>query len=76
MLTLDNIYTAANLLNEAIRRTDIVAAPRLCPGVDLYLKTENLQTTGSFTQQPIPNTAGNALCLNTTATKTGNMFTK
>lgn len=48
MLTLDNIYTAANLLNEAIRRTDIVAAPRLCPGVDLYLKTENLQTTGSF----------------------------
>lgn len=48
MLTLDNIYTAANLLNEAIRRTDIVATPRLCPGVDLYLKTENLQTTGSF----------------------------
>ena len=48
MLTLDNIYTAANLLCRVVRKTDVVAAPRLAPGVDLYLKTENLQTTGSF----------------------------
>lgn len=48
MLTLDNIYSAGNLLCGAVRRTDLVHAPRLCPGVDLYLKTENLQTTGSF----------------------------
>lgn len=48
MLTLDNIYSAANLLRGVVRKTDLVHAPRLCPGVDLYLKTENLQTTGSF----------------------------
>ena len=48
MLTLDNIYSAENLLRTVVRKTDLVYAPRLCPGVDLYLKTENLQTTGSF----------------------------
>ncbi len=48
MLTLDNIYSAGNVLHGVVRRTDLVHAPRLCPGVDLYLKTENLQTTGSF----------------------------
>lgn len=48
MLTLDSIYSAGNLLRGMVRRTDLVHAPRLCPGVDLYLKTENLQTTGSF----------------------------
>lgn len=48
MLTLDNIYSAENLLRRVVRKTDLVHAPRLCPGVDLYLKTENLQTTGSF----------------------------
>ena len=48
MLTLDSIYSAGNLLRGVVRRTDLVHAPRLCPGVDLYLKTENLQTTGSF----------------------------
>ena len=48
MLTLDNVYSAGNLLCGVVRRTDLVHAPILCPGVDLYLKTENLQTTGSF----------------------------
>jgi threonine dehydratase len=31
-----------------IRKTDVIYAPKLCEGVDLYLKTENLQVTGSF----------------------------
>lgn len=48
MLTLDNIYSAGNLLRGVVRKTDLVHAPSLCPGVDLYFKTENLQTTGSF----------------------------
>ena len=48
MLTLDNIYRASNVLRDVVRKTDIVYAPKLKPGVDLYLKTENLQTTGSF----------------------------
>ena len=48
MLTLDNIYRASNVLRGVVRKTDIVYAPKLKPGVDLYLKTENLQITGSF----------------------------
>ena len=48
MLTLDNIYRASNVLREVVRKTDMVYAPKLKPGVDIYLKTENLQLTGSF----------------------------
>lgn len=48
MLTLDNVYRAGNVLRDVVRKTDMVYAPGLKPGVDLYLKTENLQTTGSF----------------------------
>ena len=48
MLTLDNVYRAGNVLRDAVRKTDVVYAPKLKPGADLYLKTENLQITGSF----------------------------
>ena len=48
MLTLDKIYHAKFVLKKVARKTDLIAAPRLCPGTDLYLKTENLQVTGSF----------------------------
>ena len=45
MLTLDKIYHAKFVLKKVARKTDLIAAPRLCPGTDLYLKTENLQVT-------------------------------
>ena len=48
MLTIDNVYRASNALKGVIRKTDVIYAPKLCSGVDLYLKTENLQVTGSF----------------------------
>ncbi len=48
MLTLDNIYRASNVLRQVVRKTDMVYAPKLRPGADIYLKTENLQFTGSF----------------------------
>ncbi len=48
MLTLDKIYHAAFVLKDVARRTDLIAAPQLCEGNRLYLKTENLQHTGSF----------------------------
>lgn len=48
MLTIDNVYSASNALKDVVRKTDVIYAPKLCPGVDLYLKTENLQITGSF----------------------------
>ena len=48
MLTLDKIYHAAFVLRDVARRTDLIAAERLHSDSELYLKTENLQVTGSF----------------------------
>ena len=48
MLTIDNVYRASYALKDVIRKTDIIYAPKLKKGIELYLKTENLQTTGSF----------------------------
>ncbi len=48
MLTLDNVYRAGYVLRDVVRRTDIIYAPKLAPDTELYLKTENLQVTGSF----------------------------
>ncbi len=48
MLTLDSVYRAKYVLKDVVRKTDVIYAPKLRPGVDLYLKTENLQITGSF----------------------------
>jgi threonine dehydratase len=48
MLTIDNVYRASNALKGVVRKTDVIYAPKLCKGCDLYLKTENLQITGSF----------------------------
>ena len=50
MLTLDKIYHARFVLKDVARQTDLIAAPRLSDktGAQIYLKTENLQLTGSF----------------------------
>ncbi len=48
MLTIDNVYKAQRALQGVIRKTDVIYAPKLCAGTQLYLKTENLQITGSF----------------------------
>ena len=48
MLTLDKVYHAGFVLKEVARRTDLIHSTTLCPDADLYLKTENLQVTGSF----------------------------
>ena len=48
MLTIDKVYDAQKALKGVARKTDVIHAPKLCPGIDLYLKTENLQVTGSF----------------------------
>ena len=48
MLTIDKIYNASNVLKEIARHTDMIQAPKLSDKCDLYLKTENLQLTGSF----------------------------
>ena len=48
MLTIEKIYHAREVLKDVAPKTDVIHAPKLKAGVDLYLKTENLQTTGSF----------------------------
>ncbi len=48
MLTLDKIYHARYVLRDVIRDTDVIYAPHLNEEAEVYLKTENLQITGSF----------------------------
>ena len=48
MVTLDKIYHAAYVLKNVARRTDLIEAAALKSAAHLYLKTENLQLTGSF----------------------------
>jgi len=48
MISLDKIYHAAFVLKGVARRTDLIDAANLGTDAHLYLKTENLQRTGSF----------------------------
>ena len=48
MLTLDKVYKASRVLKEIIRETDMIFAPNIGKDTNVYLKTENLQVTGSF----------------------------
>ena len=48
MLSLETIYHAKYVLKDIIRQTDLIPAPKIKSGVNVYLKTENLQHTGSF----------------------------
>lgn len=48
MLSLDRVYKASRVLKEVIRETGMIAAPKISPACNVYLKTENLQITGSF----------------------------
>lgn len=48
MLTLDKIYHARYVLKDIARPTDLIYAPKVREGKNVYLKTENLQNTGSF----------------------------
>jgi len=48
MVSLDKIYHAAYVLKDVARKTDLIFAQGLSNGDKIYLKTENLQLTGSF----------------------------
>ncbi len=47
MLSLDKFYQAAYTLKDVARKTDMIEA-NILKNEKIYLKTENLQTTGSF----------------------------
>ena len=48
MVTLDKVYHAAFVLKEVARKTDLIYAQNIPCDAKVYLKTENLQVTGSF----------------------------
>ena len=48
MVTLDKIYHAAYALKDVVRKTDLIDALNLGTDTQIFLKTENLQNTGSF----------------------------
>ena len=48
MVQLENIYQADFALKSIIRNTELIHAPKINPEVNLYIKPENLQVTGSF----------------------------
>lgn len=48
MLSLDKVYQAAYALKDAVWKTGLIKALRIPCSCELYLKTENLQVTGSF----------------------------
>ena len=47
-LSLDRIYQAAFTLKDVARKTDLIYSPHFSGRNQVYLKTENLQVTGSF----------------------------
>ncbi len=48
MVTLDKVYHAKFILKPIARKTDMIEAPKLSSDFTMFLKTENLQLTGSF----------------------------
>ena len=48
MLTLDKVYKASHVLKEVLAPTQCIKAKKINSDADVYLKTENLQVTGSF----------------------------
>ena len=47
-ISIENVLQAAEVLKEVARKTDMIFAPKLSANSQVYLKTENLQVTGSF----------------------------
>ena len=48
MLEISEIFNAAAVLKGVARTTSIIPAPKINPESEIFLKTENLQLTGSF----------------------------
>lgn len=48
MLTINKVYKAQKVLKELARKTELIYSSKINPKANIYLKTENLQKTGSF----------------------------
>ena len=80
MLTLDKVYHAAFVLKNVIRETDLIRAPKINREAEIYLKTENLQNTGSFKLRGVANKVctltEEELKRGVTAASSGNTFSR
>lgn len=47
-LQINEIFNASAVLKDVARKTTVIPAPKINPEADIFLKTENLQLTGSF----------------------------
>ncbi len=47
-LEINEVFNAARVLKDVARHTSLIPAPKINPEVNTWLKTENLQLTGSF----------------------------
>lgn len=47
-ININDVYRAKYVLSKVIRNTELIEAPKLNPGANIFLKPENLQVTGSF----------------------------
>ncbi len=48
VLNIAKIYDAAKVLSQIARKTDLILSKTILEGSEIYLKSENLQLTGSF----------------------------
>lgn len=48
MLNMEKLYDAAKVLSSTVRKTDLIHSAALSNDCDVYIKSENLQVTGSF----------------------------
>ncbi len=48
MLTINNVYKAQKVVKDVARKTELIYASKINLKSNVYLKTENLQKTGSF----------------------------
>lgn len=47
-ININDVYRAKYVLSKVIRNTELIEAPKLNTGANIFLKPENLQVTGSF----------------------------
>ena len=48
MLTINSVYKAQKVVKDVARKTELIYASKINLKSNVYLKTENLQKTGSF----------------------------
>lgn len=48
MLNMEKLYDAAKVLSSTVRKTDLIHSQALSNDCEVYIKSENLQVTGSF----------------------------